>query len=75
MARRLEEALARLGRRRAAAPPDLLQGLSGGAFRVAVDQRLRSLEHQLDEVKGRVNGLLFMVAGTVLVEVIRGLLP
>ena len=35
------------------------------AFRAVVDERLRSLERQLDEVKGRVNGLIFLLVGTV----------
>ncbi|MFQ5879778.1 MAG: hypothetical protein ACE5IZ_06380 [Dehalococcoidia bacterium] len=73
MARRLERALARLGRRRAATAPDVAQPRSGTAFRAAVDERLRDLERQMEEVKGRVNSLLLIVAGTVLAEVIRGL--
>ncbi len=38
---------------------------STSAFRAVVEERLRSLEHQLDEVKGRVNGLIFLLAGAV----------
>lgn len=40
-------------------------GLSPAAFRAVVDERLRNLERQLDEVKGRVNGLIFLLAGAV----------
>lgn len=40
------------------------------AFRAAVEERLRSLESQLDEVKSRLNGLLFFVAGTVITQVV-----
>ncbi len=40
------------------------------AFRAAVEERLRSLESQLEEVKSRLNGLLFFVAGTVITQVV-----
>lgn len=74
MAREIERALARLRRRRddaeriaaeeAAAPP------GGAAFRTSVDARLSNVERQLDEVKGRVNGLLFLLAGAVATQVV-----
>jgi len=35
-----------------------------------VAERLRSLEQQVAEVKARVNGLLFLIAGTVVTQVI-----
>lgn len=35
------------------------------AFRARVDERLRNLEAEVAEVKSRVNGLLFFIAGTV----------
>ena len=44
------------------------------AFRATVEERLRSLESQLDEVKTRLNGLLFFIAGTVLAQVVLRLL-
>ena len=44
--------------------------LSPQAFRAVVDERLRSLERQLDEVKGRVNGLIFLLAGSVAAQLI-----
>jgi hypothetical protein len=44
------------------------------AFRARVEERLRNLESQLDEVKSRLNGLLFFIAGTVLTQVILRLL-
>ena len=69
----LERALAWLRRRRAQQAETVAQ-LSAGAFRVVVDERLRSLERQLDEVKTRVNGLLFLIAGTVAAQVILRLL-
>lgn len=38
------------------------------AFRARVDERLRSLEAEVAEVKTRINGLLFFIAGTVLAQ-------
>jgi hypothetical protein len=35
------------------------------AFRARVEERLNNLESQLTELKGRINGLLFLIAGTV----------
>jgi hypothetical protein len=37
---------------------------------VRVEERLRNLEQQVNEIKGRVNGLIFLVAGTALTQVI-----
>ena len=44
--------------------------LSPAAFRAVVDERLSSLQRQLDEVKGRVNGLLMLMAGAVAAQII-----
>ena len=44
------------------------------AFRATVEQRLKSLEGDLGEVKNRLNGLLFLVAGTVLAQLVLRLL-
>jgi hypothetical protein len=70
----LEEALATLSRRRQEGQSELVESLSPGAFRAVVDERLGNVERQLDELKGRVNGLLFLVAGTVLAQVLIRLL-
>ncbi len=75
MASRLEQALARFRRRQQAAqevasPP---KG-RGDAFRARVEERLRNLEQQVNEIKGRINGLIFLVAGTALTQVIMKLL-
>lgn len=59
----LERTIARLRKRlpgRAALPDP--------AFRASVEERLRGLERQLEEVKGRVNGLIFLLAGAVAAE-------
>jgi len=74
MTREIERALAFLVRRRRGAhhraEPVAVEGLSPGAFRAVVDERLRNLERQLEEVKGRVSGLLFMLAGAVATQVV-----
>jgi hypothetical protein len=49
-------------------------GVRGSAaFHAVVEERLRSLEKQLDEVKGRVNGLIFLIIGVVITQVVLGL--
>lgn len=40
------------------------------AFRARVEERLNNLESQLQELKGRINGLLFMIAGTVIAQAV-----
>ena len=77
----LERALARLRRRPARDNPALRQaqteepadGLAQAAFRAVVEERLRGLDRQLEEVKGRVNGLLFLLAGSVAAQIVLGL--
>jgi hypothetical protein len=48
-------------------PVDVTPGCTFGAV---VDQRLTFLEESLGELKSRLNGLIFLVVGAVLVEVI-----
>ena len=43
---------------------------SAAAFRASVEERLRALEREMGEVKGRVNGLMFLIAGTVAAQII-----
>jgi hypothetical protein len=43
---------------------------SAAAFRASVEERLRVLEREMAEVKGRINGLIFLIAGTVAAQVI-----
>ena len=40
------------------------------AFQAVVEERLRTLEGEVAEVKGRVNGLFFLIAGTVAAQVL-----
>ncbi len=70
--RLLEQTLTRFRRTREREPARS-DWLSPQAFRAVIDERLRSLERQLDEVKGRVNGLIFLLAGTVAAQLILGI--
>ncbi len=44
------------------------------AFDALLDARLNALERQVDELKGRVNGLIFLVIGAVIAQIAIGLL-
>lgn len=71
------EALRRLVRRwrdGQRAVPDGVETMSAPAFRANVAERLRSLERELAEVRSRVNGLLFVVAGAAATQVLLRLL-
>ncbi len=70
MASKLERALAQFHRRQQAAEKEDARPSNGDPFRAVVEERLRHLEQQLGELKGRVNGLIFLVAGTALTQVI-----
>jgi hypothetical protein len=70
MASKLERALAQFRRRQRAAEKQESGPSSDEPFRAVVEERLSHLEQQLGELKGRVNGLIFLVAGTALTQVI-----
>ncbi len=64
----LEQTLARLRRAGRGEVGEPTMPRSAAAFRAVVEERLRNMERQLDEVKGRVNGLIFLLAGAVAVQ-------
>ena len=66
----LREALRGLVRARRASQAEPLETMSPAAFRTVVAERLRVLERDLCEVRARVNGLLFVVAGAVATQVV-----
>ena len=74
MASRLEQALACFRRRQQEAQEAAKPARGADAFRARVEERLRNLEQQVSEIKGRVNGLIFLVAGTALTQVIMKLM-
>jgi len=69
----LERALAAFARRRhhhAAATPEQIEAMSPPAFRQLVAERLRTLDRDLAEVRARINGLLFLVAGAAITQIV-----
>jgi hypothetical protein len=66
----LERAVARFRRRPSAGDSDGHARISAAEFRAATEQRLRSLEREVAEVKSRINGLIFVVAGAVITQVV-----
>ncbi len=66
----LERALARFRRGSADDDGDGRSRVSAAEFRAATEQRLRSLEREVAEVKGRINGLIFVVGGAVITQVV-----
>lgn len=75
---RLEDAIARIaGARRDGrgdVVPEHIESLSSPAFRALVAERLRILDRDVAEVRSRVNGLLFVVAGAVVTQLVLRLL-
>lgn len=70
MARELEKAIAAFRQpKRPVLPHKTLDG-DDATFRISVDLRLQNLERQLEELKGRINGLLFVLAGAVATQVV-----
>ena len=49
------------------APVDLAPG---SAYEALTRQMVEALTEELDEIKGRLNGLLFMVAGAIVIDVV-----
>lgn len=47
-----------------------LETMTAPAFRAIVAERLRGLERELMDVRARVNGLLFVVAGAVITQIV-----
>ena len=46
------------------------QASAEAAFRARVEERLRGLEAELNDVKSRLNGLYLVIASTVLAQVV-----
>jgi len=66
---RLAEALRRF-RRSPEAGGEVRARVSAAEFRAAAEQRLLTLEREVAEVKGRVNGLIFVVVGAVVTQIV-----
>ena len=64
----LERAIARF--RRAPEENGVSARVSAAAFRSMAIERLRAVERDVAEIKGRVNGLIFVVAGAVITQLV-----
>ncbi len=62
----LKDALRKLRRPR---PPEV-DVSPASTFDALLDQRLGHLERQVDELKARINGLVFLVIGAVVAQVV-----
>jgi len=71
MSRSLERALQRFR-----TPPadgdrvDVAGRVSTAAFRAAIEERMRNVERDLGDIKNRVTGLIFLLAGTVITQLL-----
>ncbi len=70
MSERLREAISRIRCHHSRKESSGERRVSATAFRVAVQQRLRNLERDVGELKSRLNGLIFLVIGTVITQVL-----
>ena len=72
----LRSAIRRFVRRWRSAAPDIepaiaeIEAMTAPAFRVLVAERLRAMERDVAEVRARINGLLFVVAGAVVTQLV-----
>lgn len=69
MTETLERAIARF-RLRPAAPEAASGRVSAAAFRAMALERLRAVERDVGELKARVNGLIFVVVGAVVSQLV-----
>lgn len=69
--RELKEAIQRLRPGKGEAPRVDLSPVS--TFDALLEQRMLALEQQVDELKGRINSLLFLVVGAVVVQLLLNL--
>ncbi len=71
MSRSLERALQRFR-----TPPadgdrvDVAGRVSTAAFRAAIEERMRNVERDMGDIKNRVTGLIFLLAGTVITQLL-----
>ncbi|MCH7484445.1 MAG: hypothetical protein IIA90_04775 [Chloroflexi bacterium] len=77
MSRSLERALQRFRTPPADGDPDGSGGrvdvagrVSTAAFRAAIKERMRTVERDMGDIKNRVNGLIFLVAGAVITQLL-----
>ena len=67
----LKESIGSFRRSRRPEGPDLSPA---SAFEALLDERIKGVERSVAEVKGRINGLVFVVIAAMIVQVILGLM-
>ena len=70
MSDRLNDAISRLRCGNRAEEQRDAARISATAFRATVQERLRNLEREVGDLKGRLNGLIFLVVSTVITQVL-----
>ena len=70
MSHTLERAISRFRRLPADGGRDDGKRMSGMAFRAAVEVRMQSLERDIGDLKSRLNGLIFVVIGAVITQLL-----
>lgn len=70
MSQSLERAVARFRRLPSDGVRETSARISAAAFRAAIETRTRNLERDIGEVKGRLNGLIFVVIGAVITQLL-----
>ena len=70
-AKELNSAIRRLRKGR---PPQGVNTSPDSPFEALLELRMKALERQVEEVKGRVNGLLFAVLAAIVIQLVLGLI-
>ena len=65
----LRKAIARFGRSKLGREAQVVGLLPESTFDAMLDLRLKELQRQIGEVKGRINGLFFFVLGAAILQV------
>lgn len=70
MSHSLERAVSRFRRLPADGGRDDGKRMSGMAFRAAVEVRMQNLERDIGDLKSRLNGLIFVMIGAVITQLL-----
>ena len=71
MTDQLERAVRRFRKEDGADTPEPIERrISAAAFRASVEERLATLDRDVSELRGRINGLIFVVIGAVVTQVV-----
>ena len=45
----------------------------GSTFEALLEQRIRDMERHVDELKARINWMMFLIAGAIIAQIVLGL--